>query len=172
MGSQTTGFNNTGIGKGALSNCSTGDNNTAIGEVAGADAVHNVTTGDNAIIVGNNSSANAYIKIDWTVTSDQRDKTQITDCPHGLSFLMDLQPRSFYYRKQRDSDVTSGPKRYGFLAQEVIALEGSDPVIIDNEDTENLKYKGESLVPILVNAVQELKTQLDAATARITALEG
>ena len=168
----TTGFNNTAIGKGALVNCTTGDNNTAIGEVAGADAVHNVTTGDNAIIVGNNSSANAYIKIDWTVTSDQRDKTQITDCPHGLSFLMDLQPRSFYYRKQRDSDVTSGPKRYGFLAQEVIALEGSDPVIIDNEDTENLKYKGESLVPILVNAVQELKTQLDVAMARITELEG
>ena len=53
----------------------------------------------------------------------------------------------------------------------MLALEGSDPVIIDNENTENLKYQGEALVPVLVKAVQELKAELDAAKARITELE-
>jgi hypothetical protein len=32
---------------------------------------------------------------------------------------------------------------YGFKAQEILALEG-DNVIIDNENEDNLKYKGEA----------------------------
>ena len=45
-----------------------------------------------------------------------------------------------------------------------MALEGDNPVIIDNENDEALKYKGEHLVPVLVNAIKEL-------TARIKDLE-
>ena len=45
-----------------------------------------------------------------------------------------------------------------------LELEGSDNVIIDNDDPENLKYKGEHLVPVLVNAIKEL-------TARVKELE-
>ena len=73
-------------------------------------------------------------------------------------------PRSFWFRKDRDSDETTGQKRYGFFAQDILELEGSDNVIIDNDDPENLKYKGEHLVPVLVNAIKEL-------TARVKELE-
>ena len=73
-------------------------------------------------------------------------------------------PRSFWFRKDRDSDEKTGQKRYGFFAQDILELEGSDNVIIDNDDPENLKYKGEHLVPILVNAIKEL-------TARVKELE-
>jgi len=45
-----------------------------------------------------------------------------------------------------------------------MALEGDNPVIIDNEQPEKLKYKGEHLVPVLVNAIKEL-------TARVKELE-
>jgi hypothetical protein len=67
-------------------------------------------------------------------------------------------------RKDRGSDEKSGPQHYGFVAQDVMALEGDNPVIIDNETPEHLKYKGEHLVPVLVNAIQEL-------SAKVTALE-
>jgi hypothetical protein len=52
--------------------------------------------------------------------------------------------------------------RYGFLAQDILALEGDNPVIIDNEKPDHLKYNGESLVPVLVKAIQELKAEVDS----------
>jgi hypothetical protein len=42
-----------------------------------------------------------------------------------------------------------------------MALEGDNPVIIDNEFEDALKYKGEHLVPVLVNAIKELKTRIE-----------
>jgi hypothetical protein len=41
-----------------------------------------------------------------------------------------------------------------------MALEGDNPVIIDNENPETLMYKGEHLVPVLVNAIQELTKKI------------
>ena len=170
--SLTTAHNCTAIGRGALNNNTTGTNNIALGRNSGSDAVHNVTTSSNRMILGYDSITNTYIKVSLTVTSDQRDKTEIADLTRGLSFINQLRPVSYKFNKSREEPtVATGNKRYGFLAQEVLALEGSDPVIIDNEDTENLKYQGEALVPVLVKAVQELKAELDAAKARITELE-
>ena len=117
------------------------------------------------ICVGNNFNTDAYIKIDWTVTSDERDKTDIQDVTRGLSFINQLKPKSFYFRRDRTTTEKSGKKRYGFLAQDILPLEGSDPIIIDNEDTNHLKYKGESLVPILVKAVQELSAEIEVLKA-------
>ena len=51
------------------------------------------------------------------------------------------------------------------MAQDILALEGDNPVIIDNKDENALKYKGESLVPVLVKAIQELKAEVDAYKA-------
>jgi hypothetical protein len=57
-----------------------------------------------------------------------------------------------------------GDVRYGFKAQDILALEGDNPVIIDTEQPEHLKYKGEHLVPVLVNAIKELKSQNEIET--------
>ena len=38
-----------------------------------------------------------------------------------------------------------------------------DPIIIDDSDENNLKYNESSLIPVLVNAIKELKQRLDAA---------
>ena len=92
---------------------------------------------------------------------DQRDKTNLSTVPHGLDFVNQLNPISFKFKTSREDDTPTGDLRYGFKAQDIIALEGDNPVIIDNENPEHLKYKGEHLVPILVNAIKELKTRIE-----------
>ena len=108
----------------------------------------------------------ARIKIAFTVTSDARDKTCIDAVPHGLCFVNQLNPVSFQFKKSRDEEVPHGNKRYGFLAQDILALEGDNPVIIDNNNPDNLKYKGEHLVPILVNAVKELTKKIESLESK------
>lgn len=177
----TTGVDNTAIGTGALKVCTTGANNIGIG----FDAVSNLTTGsgnigfgfknnagsylpvfnptteNNRVIMGHTSVTNAYIQVAWTVVSDARDKTEIEPIPHGLEFVAQLQPVSYEFRAGSRDAVGDGIKRYGFLAQDILALEGDNPVVVDNEDPDKLRYRGESLVPILVNAIKELKMEID-----------
>jgi len=134
--------------------------------------VVNITTESNRIVMGNNNHTNAYIKIAWTVTSDARDKTSIESVPHGLSFVKQLNPVSYRWKTSREDDTPHGNKRYGFLAQDILQLEGDNPVIIDNETPEHLKYQGESLVPVLVNAIKELSAKCDALQAEVNQLKG
>jgi trimeric autotransporter adhesin len=176
----TTGTQNTGIGSSALYLNTTGGNNVAIGSAAGYDittgcnnlALGNdagraaspsgaITTQSNRIVLGNNSVTNAYVKVAWTVTSDLRDKTNFGTVPHGLDFVNKLEPVSFQFKKSRDNDTPHGDVRYGFKAQDIMALEGDNPVIIDNEQPDHLKYNGEALVPVLVNAVKELTKKIE-----------
>jgi len=114
--------------------------------------------------MGNNSNTAAYIKVSWTVTSDARDKTSFAAVPHGLDFVNSLTPTAYKFRVSREDDTPTGPARYGFTAQNILAAEGDNPVIIDNSDPENLKYNADSMIAVLVNAIKEL-------TARIAALE-
>ena len=164
--SNATGNANTAIGLDALRDNTTGSNNIGIGFNSGrAASPFLVITQSNRIVMGNNNHTDAYIRIAWTVTSDARDKTNFEPVPHGLDFVNQLEPVAYQFRVDRESDETTGKVRYGFKAQDILALEGDNPVVIDDEDPEHLKYKGEALVPILVNAIKEL-------TARVEALEG
>ena len=137
-------------------------NNTGIGHNSGTDAVANLTTQSNYVVIGNNATTNANIKVAWTVTSDARDKTNFKSILHGLDFVNQLKPTEYQYRKDRTTDevqVDSRP-RYGFLAQDILPLEGSNPIIIDDRDVENLKFNESSLIPVLVNAIKELSAKL------------
>jgi len=106
------------------------------------------------------------------VVSDARDKIVEGSVLHGLDFVNQLEPKAFHFKEERESDTPYGPLRYGFLAQDILALEGDTGVIIDNEDPDKLRYNGEALVPVLVNAIKELSAKNDALEARIAALEG
>ena len=116
---------------------------------------------NNIICLGDNSIVTAHVKVDWTVGSDQRDKTDIQDITTGLDFVKQLKPKSFWFAKERGSNEKHGYKKYGFLAQDILALEGSDPVIINNKDEDSLKYQGSHLIPILVKAIQELTMEVN-----------
>jgi hypothetical protein len=164
----TTGEINTIVGDQAGASLTTGSNNLILGYASGlSGSPFTVTTASNRIVLGNGSITNAYIQVAWTVTSDARDKTNIEPVPHGLSFVQQLNPVSYQFRKNREDDAPHGNKRYGFLAQDILALEGNDPVIIDNETPEHLKYQGESLVPVLVNAIKELSAKVTALEAQL-----
>ena len=168
----TTGTNNTAIGLNALGGNTTGKGNIGFGGFTSAgtyNPVFNATSEDNRIVMGSTAVTNAYIKVAWTVTSDARDKTNFAPVPHGLDFVKQLKPTQYKFRVDRDSEETSGPISYGFKAQDILALEGDNPVIIDNEDLDHLKYRGEALVPVLVNAIKEQQVLIDALTARLDA---
>jgi hypothetical protein len=121
--------------------------------------------------MGNNSNTAAYIKVSWTVTSDARDKTSFAAVPHGLDFVNSLTPTAYKFRVSRDDDTPTGPTRYGFKAQDILAAEGKNPIIIDNSDPENLKYNADSMIAVLVNAIKELSAANEALTVRMAALE-
>jgi len=115
--------------------------------------------------MGSTGVTNAYIQVAWTVVSDARDKTNFAPVPHGLEFVNQLKPTAYQFKENRETDVPTGIVRYGFKAQDILALEGDTPVIIDTEDLDKLRFNSDSLIPVLVNAIKEL-------TARLELLEG
>ena len=173
--SNTTGIGNTALGNAALYNNTTGSGNIGIGfaNSAGTYApVFDPYTENNRVVMGHTSVTNAYVQVAWTVVSDARDKMNFAPVPHGLDFVKQLNPVAYQFKIDRDTETPNGNVRYGFKAQDILALEGDNPVIIDNEDENKLKYNGESLVPVLVKAMQEQQAIIESLTNRIAALEG
>ena len=162
-GNSVTGSNNTVLGDASGYEITSGTNNLLLGKDAGRNSSPSGTLNShsNRICLGDNGITNAYIRVSWTVTSDARDKGEIKKVPHGLDFIDKLNPVSFEFKTKRDSEETDGNERYGFLAQDILKLEGDNPVIIDNEHEENLKLKESNLIPVLVNAIKELKAEIE-----------
>lgn len=122
--------------------------------------------------MGHNNIATSYVKVDWTVTSDERDKMNFEEVPHGLDFVNQLKPVSFIFKKSRDNPTPHGDPKYGFKAQDILKLEGDNPTIINNEDTDNLKVTNSHLIPVLVNAIKEQQTIIEDLKTRVETLEG
>lgn len=93
-----------------------------------------------------------------------------------VSWLYELNPVSFYYKKQVDGvskDEPEGLKQLGLIAEEVEQVrpelcfydfvEGEEPTL------RGVSYS--SLITPLLKAVQQLKEELNSAKARIAALE-
>jgi hypothetical protein len=161
---------NTCVGREAGRYITSGTNNIIIGYGAGSFAAYpggSVTTQSNQIIMGNNSHTNAYIRVGWFVTSDERDKTNFGTVPHGLDFVNKLNPILFQNRISRDTDEGHGPFYYGFKAQEVLKLEGENPVIIDTSNPEKLSLHDSSMIPVLVNAIKELSAEVDRLKTKL-----
>ena len=171
----TTGIHNVGLGHGGLYNNTTGSGNIGVGFYTSSGSyspVFNPSNQDNRLVLGHTSITNAYVKVSWTVTSDERDKMNFAPVPYGLDFVNQLKPTAYQFKVDRDTETPNGGVRYGFKAQDILALEGEIPVIIDIEDPDHLKYKGEHLVPVLVNAVQELTTMVRELQAELKTLKG
>ena len=170
----STGSYNVGLGYGGLYYNTTGSGNIGIGFVNNLGVyapVFNPTAHNNRLVLGYTTITNAYVKVAWTVTSDARDKMNFAPVPYGLDFVNKLKPTAYQFKIDRETETPNGPVLYGFKAQDILALEGDNPVIIDNEDADHLKYKGEHLVPVLVNAVQELTAMVKELKAEVAALK-
>ena len=170
----STGQYNLALGYRALYENTTGSGNIGIGytNASGTDApVFDPTTEDNRLVMGHTGITNAYVQVAWTVTSDARDKMNFAPVPYGLDFVNQLKPTAYQFKVDRNTETPTGDVRYGFKAQDILALEGGNPVIIDTEDADRLKYKGEHLVPVLVNAVQELTVMVNELKTEVAALK-
>jgi hypothetical protein len=117
--------------------------------------------------MGSTGVTNAYIQVAWTVVSDARDKTDFAPVPHGLDFVNKLTPTAYRYKETREATEGHGPIRYGFKAQDVLALEGDNPVIVDAEDSEKLRFNDQSMIAVLVNAINELTAEVNSLKARL-----
>jgi hypothetical protein len=171
----TTGSFWTAVGYGAGQSNTTGSGNIFIGGLTNTglvSPVFTVTTENNRIVMGSTAVTNAYIQVAWTVVSDARDKTNFGVVPHGLDFVNALNPISYQYRLDRDSDEPNGSVRYGFKAQEVLALEGDNPVIVDADDPDKLRFNSDSLIAVLVNSVKELTAMVKDLQAEVNELKG
>ena len=189
----TEGHTNTLIGTNSGYGLLTGDNNTCLGGNAGraASPSGNITTGNNIICLGDNSITDIYCADTSISSSDERDKADITDFTHGLSWVLKMRPVTYKWDKRSDyldeddeeQDITKvtrdGSKKkskvnVGLIAQEVLAIEQADSFSSSkdnmlcvnlNEDDTGYGIKYERIVPVLINAIKELE-------ARIKVLEG
>jgi hypothetical protein len=157
------------IGSNAGNNITGGLNNIAIGNFAGPQTANTVTC--NTIWMGNSSITNANIQVAWTVTSDVRDKCVIGPVTRGKDFLRNINPIEYTFKDRNTDSVYDLKKRYGFSANELLDLEGSDPVIVTDHDPDKLRITTDYLVPVLVNAIKELSDSIDSLNSRLEVLE-
>ena len=132
-------------------------------------------------------------------TSQRSLKEDITDCTLGLDFINRLQPKKYKWKsrtyeekyqdektkeeKTRTIEKTHSRYHYGLIADDVKDILDElkistndfagyvDTSINEPEIPQTLGLNYTQFIPILIKAVQELKTELDDAKARITVLE-
>ena len=203
-----TGVNNIAMGSAAGNNTTSGTKNVMIGVGCNASAADGeeqiviATTntsgaGDNTVRFGSDTGT-VYISLDnstvtWVKSSDERLKENIETSTAGLSFINDLRPVTFDWKKKRDIPedmkwnypnaeddapcLGKGKKVHGFIAQEVEAAIANHPEVVEGNsitdiDAQGVHGVGEgAMIPMMVRAMQELSTKLDAALARIEELE-
>jgi len=121
--------------------------------------------------MGNNDHTCAVIKIAFTVTSDIRDKHVFGCVQHGRDFLRNINPIKYSFKDRETNEITDETVRYGFSAQEVMELEGDNPVITNHMTEEKLGLTNDYLLPVLVNAIKELDTELTELRTENTSLK-
>jgi len=160
----------------------------------------NVNTHDGIVCLGDNNISNFYCADTSISSSDERDKADITDFTAGLGWIKALRPvtyrwdkRDWYYTESdsgtgkitrtaitKDGSKKKNKQHVGFVAQEVLAVEQANGFAANkdnmltvhlNEDDTAYGMKYERLVPILVNAIKELSTEVDTLKTKVAALE-
>jgi len=159
-------------------------NNTFLGFNAGTQlSSYQTTTYSNYVILGNNSVQTLMCQVALTTGSDMRDKSDITDFNHGLSFVKAMRPVTYkwdnrsHYEGGETPDGTHKDSKLqlGFIAQEVREIEESigystnkdDTLVVNTNNEDSLSMREASLVPILVNAIKELSDKVDALQEQI-----
>ena len=172
----TTGLHNVAAGTESGEVITTGSRNTILGSFAdpsaedGNDQVvlgYNLTgKGDEtAFIGGTNGAYNEKNVTTWETTSDQRIKKNIVNNDDGLSVLSQIQVRNFEYRTP--DEITDLPShaavehdgvQLGVIAQEIQQVL---PECVSENSTGVLSVNTDPLVWYLINAVKELKAEIE-----------
>ena len=193
----TTGGGNVAVGKNAGDIITTGTGNTALGnlaDVGASGAVNRIALGNQVTVSSNNrisvgaGSNIASLELNasdtsWAASSDERLKENIISSTAGLSFINDLRPVTYNWKKAKDvpndlpqyingSDEpclghTYGAQLHGFIAQEVKTVLDNHSEVKDGQgiwqtdETTVQTLAPSALVPMLVKAIQELSAKVD-----------
>jgi len=169
----TTGSRNIVIGTYAHTNADGGNDQIVLGYNVSGSGNTTFTFGKNA-----DDTACTFNSTTWSNPSDSRLKEDIKDETIGLSFIKELRPVTFQWKKEKDvpSELTAysdseervgkGVYDHGFIAQEVKSTidkynfkEGFD---MWSEDADGRQRVGQTaLIPMLVKAIQELSAEID-----------
>ena len=166
----TTGGYNTACGASALTTNTTGSNNVGIGYNAQASSA----TVNNEVNIYNGSVTARFQGAagSWSFVSDARDKTDIEPLTLGLDFVTGLQPRKFKW-DIRNCDVDKGKEASGFIAQEVLEViqvcNAEYTGLVDTNDPNQFTLATGNLIPILVNAIKELKAEIETLKQKVNA---
>lgn len=125
--------------------------------------------GSNVLFIAAGTGSVTNVSGSYTAISDARIKHNITPARNYLSDICKLNVVNYSF-------INDNTRYLGFVAQEVEAvmpgLVDSDGKNSDYPDITNLKsVKTSVMIPMLIQAVQDLKAGLDAANAKIAALE-
>ena len=184
-GTETSGYVNLGINSSGYANSGiTGGANTAYLYSTGNDFVIGNSTDDKSLIfytsTGGTSTERMRItnaglipgqdntyslgstgnrwSVAWSAngtiqTSDARLKKNIHPLQYGLAEIMKLRPVGYNWK-----DVADKGNKIGLLAQEVKKI--IPEVVIGDETKENLGMNYAEMVPVLINAIKELRGQM------------
>ena len=106
----------------------------------------------------------------WGTFSDERLKENVEPIENALQSLSGLRTVKYHLK---DLDGPEDKKKIGVIAQDLVGVldEVIDPTFRPDDDTEYMGVRYTELVPVLIKAIQEQQTLIEALTARITALE-
>ena len=173
----TTASNNTAVGYQAGDIITTGSRNVIIGQgtdPSAEDGIDQIVVGysltgkgnDTAYVGGTNGAYNEKNVTTWETTSDERIKKNIEDNNTGLDILSQIQVRNFEYRTP--DEITNLPShsaiekdgvQLGVIAQEIQKVL---PECVSENSTGVLSVNTDPLVWYLINAVKELKAEIQA----------
>ena len=118
---------------------------------------------------------------DGTISSlsDSRVKENIQDLVDGLEVVKQLKPKTFKYNKKATfyDEKTKDIVRYGFIADEVQEVAPQYTQVgkgkIDGVEVDDLKSLSTTkMIPMLIKAIQEQQTQIEALQFEINNLKG
>ena len=186
----TTGDSNIAIGRSAGGTLVSGNNGIYIGRDAlasGVGAAKEVVLGygltgkgDFTNFIGANSGNGSYQgnnSASWSTTSDRRLKKNIVNNNQGLNKLIQVQVRNFEYRLPEEVESELKPTdaiqktgvQLGVIAQELQAVL---PDCVRQESTGVFSVDPDNLTWYMINAIKELKTELDSVKAELNTLKG
>lgn len=192
----TTAGANTAIGRSSLLFSTTGQENVAVGYLAGANLAINpaqsvfvgsgsgatgsytnstavgynaIVTASNYVRIGNTAVTQIGGQVAWSNLSDVRIKKNIKDITKGLDFIKSLRPVE-YNISNNDTDIK---EHWGLIAQELQEKIGDSKGVLDvPENPDNMmSIAYTELVAPLIKAIQEQQEQIESLKQEIQSIK-
>ena len=94
-------------------------------------------------------------------------KENIEDLQLGLETILQLQPKTFYWKQPEDGSDINPTQDLGFIAEDVEAI---NPLLTTHRNGELRGVRYEKLSAVLVNAIKEQQNQIASLSAQVASL--